>query len=118
MIEMSTNSPVLEQTCEGWSEQEHRIAQNAFQKAYQREIEALIRKVRDQASSLSSTDQVWQLHDFLSARRYELDGKYDFRCPSLLFVFAELVKEGWLSMQELEGLLPDKLAKIAALTHM
>ncbi|WP_245912501.1 hypothetical protein [Brunnivagina elsteri] len=61
---------------------------------------------------------VWRLNDFLSAKRHEVDGKYDFRYPYLIVVFARLVKEGWLQPQELEGLDPSKRAKIAALSRM
>ncbi len=99
-----------------WSEPEQLIAKTAFQEAYQREVNALIGQVREQAGSLASTDQIWQLHDFLSAKRFELDGKYDHRSAMLFFVLARLLKEGWLSIHELEGLAPDKLAKIDALT--
>lgn len=63
-------------------------------------------------------DDIWQLHDFLSARRHELDGKYDDRESGLIFVFSNLVKEGWLSLDELDGLEPAKLSKISALTRM
>ncbi len=128
MIETTTSAKIVDtpvkqakqeqQAGEGWSQQEQQVAEAAFQKAYQREIEALIRRVREQSGSLATTDQVWQLHDFLSSKRFELDGKYDYRYPRLLFVFASLIKEGWLHRQELEGLAPDKLAKISALTRM
>ncbi len=101
-----------------WTAQEQSIAKAAFGKAYKREIEALVQVVRDQASSLSSTDDIWRLHDFLSARRHELDGKYDERESALIFVFADLVKEGWLSLDDLQGLDASKLSKISALTRM
>ncbi|NJM74095.1 MAG: hypothetical protein HC862_30640, partial [Scytonema sp. RU_4_4] len=52
---------------------------------------------------------LWRLHDFLSARRHEVEGKYDYQYSVLLFVFAGLVKEGWLHLTELEGLDKDKL---------
>ena len=101
-----------------WTSQEQSIAKAAFDKAYQREIQALVQLVRDQAGSISSTDDVWRLHDFLSARRHQLDGKYDERESALLFVFADLVKEGWLSLDDLDGLDALKLSKITALTRM
>jgi len=101
-----------------WTAQEQSIAKAAFSKAYKREIEALVQVVREQASSLSNTDDVWRLHDFLSARRHELDGKYDERESALIFVFADLVKEGWLSLDDLQGLDNSKLSKISALTRM
>ncbi|MBD1876294.1 hypothetical protein H6F75_22665 [Nodosilinea sp. FACHB-131] len=101
-----------------WTIQEQSIAKAAFDQAYQREIQALVQVVREQASSIASTDDVWQLHDFLSARRHELDGKYDDRESALLFVFADLIKEGWLSLGDLDGLNAVKLSKITALTRM
>jgi hypothetical protein len=61
---------------------------------------------------------MWHLHDFLSARRHEVDGKYDYRYSMLIFIFARLVKEGWLHLNELEGLDKSKIAKIAALSRM
>jgi len=95
-----------------WSQTEQTIAQTAFNRAYEREINTLIKEVHEKASD------VWQLHDFLSARRHEIDGKYDYRYSGLVFVFARLVKEGWLHLNELEGLDKDKLTKVAALARM
>jgi hypothetical protein len=101
-----------------WSPTEQAIAQTAFKEAYQREISALIETNREQAGAIVELNDVWQLHDLLSVRRHEVEGKYDYRYSVLLFVFARLVKEGWLALTELKGLAPDKLAKISALTRM
>ncbi|WP_026733765.1 MULTISPECIES: hypothetical protein [unclassified Fischerella] len=101
-----------------WSKTEKKVAQEAFEKAYEREINALIEEVRSKASTIAELDDMWRLHDFLSARRHEIDGKYDYRYSVLIFVFARLVKEGWLHLDELEGLNTDKLTKVAALTRM
>lgn len=62
--------------------------------------------------------ELWQLHDFLSAKRHEIEGKYDYQYSVLLFVFAGLVKEGWLHLNELQGLDKDKLSKVAVLSRM
>jgi hypothetical protein len=102
----------------GWSEIEEKIARKAFEKAYEREINALIEEVRERGSKLAELDQVWHLHDFLSARRHDIDGKYDYRYSVLIFVFARLLQEGWLDLDELKGLEPDKLTKIIALARM
>ncbi len=101
-----------------WSKAEREIARTAFEKAYEREIKALIEAVRDRASAITKPDDMWQLHDFLSAKRHAIDGKYDYRYSMLIFVFAQLVKEGWLQLKELDGLGTDKLTKIAALTRV
>lgn len=101
-----------------WSKIEQKIAQEAFERAYQREIEALIEQVRDRANAIAELEDMWHLHDFLSARRHEVDGKYDYSYSMLVFIFARLVKEGWLHLNELEGLDKSKIAKIAALSRM
>jgi len=101
-----------------WSEGEKRVAKEAFDRAYQREINALLKEVRERASAISQLNDMWKLHDFLSARRHEIDGKYDYKYSVLIFVFAGLVKEGWLNIHELEGLEKDKLIKVSALARM
>ncbi|GAP94519.1 hypothetical protein [Leptolyngbya sp. NIES-2104] len=101
-----------------WSKTEKEISRSAFDRAYQREIDSLIQTVTETAKTISDIDQVWQLHDFLSAKRHEIDGKYDYQYSSLIFVFARLVREQWLSIDELEGLEAEKLAKISALVKM
>jgi Photoprotection regulator fluorescence recovery protein len=99
-----------------WTEAEKNVAETAFKTAYEREIGALIQTVRE--CEINESDDLWRLHDLLSSKRYEMDGKYDFRYPSLLFVFAGLIKEGLLSLEELNGLHANKLAKITALSRM
>lgn len=101
-----------------WSAAEKKIARSAFDKAYAREIAALMTTVQEKASGITEVEHVWQLHDFLSAKRHDVDGKYDDRDAALLFVFSRLVKEGWLQLDELQGLDKDKLAKIKALMFM
>lgn len=101
-----------------WSDSEQKIAEQAFKIAYDREINALIQEIRRSAFALSSLDDLWQLHNFLSARRHEIDGKYDYDLSVLMFVFSTLVKQGWLQLDELAGLETIKLAKISALARM
>jgi hypothetical protein len=101
-----------------WTTAEEEVAKKAFDMAYKREIGALIDSVRYRASSLAEIEEMWRLHDFLSVKRHEVDGRYDYRLSTIVFVFAGLVKDGWLSLNELEGLNADKIAKIAALTCM
>jgi hypothetical protein len=102
----------------GWTAEEQGIARAAFDLAYARRVTALIETLRAQVHGISTVDAVWQLHDYLSIQRHEIEGRFDFREPGLLFVFAGLVKDGLVSPEELEGLEPDKLAKIAAMARM
>lgn len=100
-----------------WSESEQVIARSAFEKAYDRAVSQLVASVQVQAASLSDLDSVWTLHDFLSIERHTIEGRFAFRLDGILFVFASLVKEELLQLQELEGLSPDKLAKVSAMSR-
>jgi len=102
----------------GWSSEEQVVARQAFDLAQQREIDLIIRSLRDRVNTIDTIDQIWQLHDYLSSKRYEIDGKYDYRYGNLLFVFASLVKDGLLNMEELAGIEADKLAKVKAMSRM
>jgi hypothetical protein len=101
-----------------WSETEQIVARTAFDRAYEKEIATLILVVRERSAQIASTEEIWHLHDLLSAKRHELDGKYDYRYSELIWVFADLVKDGWLNLGDLDGLAPDKLRKISALSRM
>ena len=101
-----------------WSEKEKQIAHEALSKAYARETEALITEINQKASRITEINDIWSLHDYLSAKRYDIDGKYDYRDSTPIFVLAKLIKEGWLHSNELAGLTPDKRAKVAALARM
>jgi hypothetical protein len=80
-------------------------------------IFALIEAVRRQVDTLQTVDALWQLHDFLSIQRHVIEGRFDFRLDGILFVFASLVKEGLLQLDELQGLDADKLGKVSAMAR-
>ncbi|OUC12390.1 MAG: hypothetical protein B0A82_22745 [Alkalinema sp. CACIAM 70d] len=101
-----------------WAPTEKTIAKAALDCAYERETAALLQEVQDRAKNVLCLDDLWQLHDFLSARRHDIEGKYEEDCSSLLFGLARLVKEGWLTGEELTGLSPDKRSKVSALARM
>lgn len=101
-----------------WSEGEEQIAKQALQTAYQRETSTLIEVIRDRSNSLTELEDLWYLHDLLSTKRHEIDGKYIYNSSTMVFDFAKLVKEGWLQIEELKGLKPEVLSKISALARM
>ena len=106
-----------EAVLEGWTQGEQTIARDAFDRAYTRSIEQLVLAVRTRSESLDSAERVWELHDFLSIERHTIEGRFDFRPEGILFVFAGLVKDSLLHMDELAGLDAGKLAKIAAMAR-
>ena len=97
---------------------EEKIAQQALQKAHEREIFTLINNVRDRADSLNEIEDLWDLHDLLSTKRYEIDGKYAYNSSSIVFDLAHLVKEKWLTLEDLQDLPSEMLSKISALARM
>ncbi|MBE9076427.1 hypothetical protein IQ241_03810 [Romeria aff. gracilis LEGE 07310] len=101
-----------------WSKAEKKVAQGAFDKAHERELNALMAEVRERGGAIAAPEDMWRLHDFLSAKRHDIDGKYDYRYSNLIFVFARLVREGWLQLDELDGLDADKRTKVGALARM
>jgi hypothetical protein len=111
---MRTNT-MVETRVEGWTSTEQAVARDAFERAYARAVEKLVATVRNRAGELSTVESVWQLHDFLSIERHTIEGRFDFRFEGLLFVFASLVKDQLLLVEELSGLEAEKLAKITAM---
>ena len=106
-----------ETTVAVWTAQEQTIARHAFDAAQSRAVASLIATVQTQAARVTSVDSLWHLHDYLSIQRHGLEGRFDFRLDGILFVFARLVKDGLLGLDELDGLDPEKLAKIAAMAR-
>ena len=100
------------------SQTEEKIAKQALQTAYTRETSDLIDTVRARAGSITELEDLWYLHDLLSTKRYEIDGKYAYNLPTIVFDLARLVKEGWLHLDDLKGLKPEMLSKISALARM
>jgi hypothetical protein len=107
----------METNLTGWTEQEQAVGKIALDRAQTRTIERLIADLHRQVIELTSADQIWQLHDFLSIQRHGIEGRFEFRQESILFVFASLIKEGFLSLDELQGLDAEKLAKILAMSR-
>jgi len=102
----------------GWTAEEQDLARRVFELALRREVEVLIETLRSQAAALGSTEDVWRLHDFLCVRRHAIEGRFAFRLNGVLFVFADFIRDGLASLEELEGLSEDKLAKISAMARM
>jgi hypothetical protein len=108
----------MDQPLTGWSVNEETIARQAFERAYERALAGLVEHLRDRLTQLNSAESLWELHDFLSIQRHAIEGRFDFREPGLLFVFAGLLKDQLISLEELQGLEAIKLAKNTAMTRV
>jgi hypothetical protein len=93
-----------------WSKAEKKIAKEAFDKAYQRESKNIIKEIKEY--KLEQPDDIWSLSELLHEREKEINNIYDYRYSQLTMVFGILIKRGFLSIEELDGLSDEKLEQI------
>jgi hypothetical protein len=101
-----------------WSKKEKDIARRAFEMALEREGLELLSRLKEMADKARNREDVWQIHDFLTERRTEIDQKYDYRYSVLISVFGRLIREGWIGIDKLQGLDEDKIAKIKMMASL
>jgi hypothetical protein len=92
-----------------WSAGEKKAARAAFDLALAREMKSIRQKAEAILQNSREDRAVWQLHDFLSEKRREIDQKYDYRYSVLMWVFSRLVSEGWLTEGELSAIGAEKV---------
>ena len=95
-----------------WSKSEKAIARKAFDAALKREIHELMREARQIAAQIKQPSDLWDLQEYLTQRRKEIDCKYDYRYSHLTQVFGRLLYETQVSEEELSGFSEDKLKTI------
>lgn len=95
-----------------WSDSEKKIARRAFDAAIQRERAAVMSRFKELAASASTPQEMWDVEDYLTKQRRQIDAKYDYRYLQLIFVFGRLLREQWVKEEELEGLSEEKLVCI------
>jgi len=98
-----------------WSPAEKKVARQAFDRALHREFGAVIHETQRRAAAIKQPSELWDLEDYLRERRKDIDARYDYRYSVLLFILADLITAGSLSVEELHGLSEDKLDHIRAL---
>jgi hypothetical protein len=87
-----------------WSASEKSAAHAAFESARSRERLAIRRHVEVLLHETIDGNEIWAIRDYLNDKARELDKKYDFRYSVLISVFARLLAEGWLTMEDLRDL--------------
>ena len=95
-----------------WSKAEKETARRAFARAYRKECGVIAATIREMTETASEPEDLWRIHDLLTRERRQTDEKYDYRYSVLLFVFARLLREGWISEADLQGLSDDKIEAI------
>jgi hypothetical protein len=95
-----------------WSAAEKAIARKAFNLALERELQAVILEAKSRAAKIQEPSGLWDLEQYLTKRRQEVDRMYDYRYSVLPLVLANLLRKGRLVEDELHGLGEDKLGWI------
>ena len=95
-----------------WSRPERAIARKVFDAALRRELQDVIQEAKQMANRIKEPADVWELENYLTRRRKDIDSKYDFRTSRLTQVFGRLLYEGRITEAELRGLREDKVKSI------
>src|SRR5215470_10915539 len=86
-----------------WSRPEKAIAHRVFDAALKRELHEVMQEAKQRANHMKEPADVWELERYLTRRRKDIDGKYDFRSSRLTRVFGRLLYERRIGEQELRG---------------
>lgn len=95
-----------------WSHAEKTVARRAFDLALGKELEDLIREAKGRSARIEEPSELWDLETWLTKRRREIDQSYDYRYSVLPLVFAQLLRDGRLTEDDLRGLGKEKLDRI------
>jgi Photoprotection regulator fluorescence recovery protein len=95
-----------------WSPGEKAAARKAFDGALRRELDSAMREAKARAAKIETPSELWELEEWLTRRRLDIDRKYDYRYSVLPLVFAVLLREGRLKEDDLAGLGQNKLERI------
>lgn len=101
-----------------WSATEKVIARKAFNLALERELQAVVLEAKSMAAKIQEPSDLWDLEQYLTQRRREIDRIYDYRYSILPLVLAKLLSNGRLVEDELHGLGEDKLGWIQRCSSM
>ena len=95
-----------------WSRPEKAIARKAFDAALKRELHEVMQEARKMASQINDPDDLWDLEQYLTERRKDINRKYDPRGSRLKDVLGRLLYENRLAEDDLRGLREEKMKSI------
>ncbi|WP_347988411.1 hypothetical protein [Methylomonas sp. AM2-LC] len=74
--------------------------------------------LKDMSAKAENSEDIWNIHEFLSKQRKTMDEKYDYSTSVLMLVLARLIRENWITENELEGLDQEKINVILSVASM
>ncbi len=103
---------------EKWNDTEKKLAHQIFDIALTRELNLRLQVIKEKAKEATKFEDLWDIEEYLQKSRKEIDNKYDFRYSQLLLVFAVLLREGKIAIEELNGLGQSKIDKIRTIANI
>ena len=91
-----------------WSPSEKKVARSAFDAALEQALAKVMAEFKRKADAATTPSEMWEIEDYLRQQRKEVDETFDYRYSQLLFVFAHLIRQGYLDENRLAGLSEDK----------
>ena len=92
-----------------WSGTEKIAARKAFDLALRKELDSAINEAKERAARISEATELWELEEWLGKRRRKIDSTFDYRYSVLPEVFAGLIFNGLLTVDQLNGIAPEKV---------
>jgi len=92
-----------------WSGTEKIAARKAFDLALRKELDSAINEAKERAARISEATELWELEEWLGKRRRKIDSTFDYRYSVLPEVFAGLIFSGLLTVDQLNGIAPEKV---------
>jgi hypothetical protein len=97
-----------------WSGAEKVIARQVFERALRSELEDTKQEVEKRVAMIAHAEEMWDVEEYMTRRRREINYRYDFRYSVLPEVFGELLRAGRVGEEDLRGLDEEKLKFIRA----
>ena len=95
-----------------WSRSEKAVARRVFDAALKRELHEVMQKAKQKASQIKEPADVWELEQYLTQRRKDIDRRYQFRSSRLPQLLGMLLSERRIGEEELRALREEKMKKI------
>jgi hypothetical protein len=105
-------NPCPQQNEPTWSKSGKAIARTAFDAALGRELHELMQETKQMANQINEPADLWDMDQYLTERRKQIDRKHDYRYSQLTHVFGRILYENRLNEEDLRGLREDKLKSI------
>ncbi len=95
-----------------WSKSEKEIARCVFDRALIEEKDKFIAQFKSRTSRIDDVSQIWEVVEWAERKARYIDTTYRYRYSQLITVFAHLIAERKVNLEELQGLSPDKIESI------